>query len=206
MSRNEDFIWELKLSNNFAIKYRRLLRKLWTTWIKHQERIKTCCQSLFSLLLHSPIRIHFYLKYSHSSHILESTYLIQSNEKLPKNITINFHYHNFKSKICISASWNCLCQVLHETWISLPPSLLTSIWTHRKELKNFTHSVKLKPLPGPKDTRWPHAASLLSPHVLLDSWRFKSASSFPSFPPSGLDSGVKQAAPPGSPQSRRVEV
>lgn len=145
MSRNEAFIWELKLSNNFAIKNRCLLRKLWTTWMKHQERIKTCCQSLFSPLLHRPVRTHSYTKYSDSSHILESICIVLSKErphkKLPKNIIINFHYHNIKSKNCITESWNCFYQVLHKTWMPLPPSLLTSIWTHWKELKNFTYSV-----------------------------------------------------------------
>lgn len=47
---------------------------------------------------------------------------------------------------------------------------------------------KLKPLPGPQDIHWPHAASLLSPDVLLDSERLKSASKFPI--PSSFTAGL----------------
>lgn len=64
--------------------------------------------SLISPLLPSPVRIHSHIKYSDSSHILESIYIVKSkerlHEKLPKPIIINFHYRNIKSKICISAS------------------------------------------------------------------------------------------------------
>lgn len=137
--------------------------------------------SVISHLLHSPVRIHSYTKYSASPHILESIYIVQRkerlHEKLPKIIIINFHYHTTKSKIWISPSWN----LSGSAWnMDLSPSQPTNLHLNPLERIEECHLQReLKPLPGPKDTRWPHAASLLSPHVLLDSRRFKSASKFP---------------------------
>ena len=61
-----------------------------------------------------------------------------------------------------------------------------------ERIEEFHLQHKLKPLSGTKDIQWLHAASLLSPDVLLDSERLKSASKFPI--PSSFAAGLKGQA------------
>lgn len=130
----------MKPSNNFAFKNKFLLRKYWTTWMKHKEIIKMCCQPLFFILFHSPVRTHSKSKYPHNIHKSEFIYITQEGGHVKPCRIFQFQFYdsNTKSKNCITTTKLFGCnitryciEVLCETEIPLPSSLTPSELTRR---------------------------------------------------------------------------
>lgn len=142
---------------------------MWTTWMKPKN--KNMSVSLLPSTSQSSQNTLTY--HSDNFHISEPVYIVQSGERPHKTIQkflINFH--DATSKICTSASLNCLCITLPDTTGNMGPftSQPTNLPLNSLErIEEFHLQRKLRPLPGPKAIQWPHAASLLSLHVLLDS-------------------------------------